>query len=88
MERQKRVYSDKGRLPRGYERTLRPNRKIHTLLASYLADENVDINMGNNFRWMTLYQLKKMTGFECSVNIEARTLLSIASYYKGEKVVY
>tara|TARA_Y100000592_G_scaffold100786_1_gene182781 strand:+ start:5923 stop:7323 length:1401 start_codon:yes stop_codon:yes gene_type:complete len=50
-----------------------------------LADENLDINMGNNFRWMTLYQLKKMTGFECSVNIEARTLLSIASYYRGEK---
>ncbi len=53
-----------------------------------LANEYLDINMGDKFRWMTLYQLKKMTGFECSVNIEARTLLSIASYFKGGDNAY
>ena len=31
--------------------------------------------------WMTLHQLKRMCKFPCVVNIEARTLLTIASYY-------
>lgn len=53
-----------------------------------LADECTDINMGNNFRWMTLYQLKKMTKLECSVNIEARTLLTVSSYFKEDDHVY
>ena len=48
------------------------------------VDENIDIQQSENFKWVTLYQLKKMTAFECSVNIEARTLLSIASYYQGQ----
>ena len=49
------------------------------------VDDSVKINESEHQRWMTLYQLKLATSFECSVNIEARTLLSIASYYKGGK---
>ena len=49
-----------------------------------VADNNIDVIMDNNYKWVTLYQLKQMTRYECSINIEARTLLSIASYYKKE----
>lgn len=52
-----------------------------------LVNEDVRLNMSDKFRWLTLYQLKSMTSLECSVNIEARTLLSIASYYKGGPLV-
>ena len=48
-------------------------------------DNSVEVKMTDRFRWMTLYQLKKMTSLECSVNIEARTLLTIASYYKEQE---
>jgi dTDP-4-dehydro-6-deoxy-alpha-D-glucopyranose 2,3-dehydratase len=47
-----------------------------------VADNNIDVIVDNNYKWVTLYQLKQMTRYECSINIEARTLLSIASYYK------
>lgn len=48
------------------------------------VDDDVDVEVDDNFKWATLYQLKKMSAFECSVNIEARTLLAIASYYKDK----
>lgn len=48
-----------------------------------MLDENTPLEAGVDHRWMTFYQLKKLTSQECSVNIEARTLLSIASYYTG-----
>ncbi len=47
-----------------------------------VAQEDTPITTPENHRWVTLYQLKKMTARECNVNIEARTLLTIASYYK------
>ena len=47
-------------------------------------DDTVEIPEAKNYKWMTLYQLKSATSTECSVNIEARTLLAIASYYKDE----
>ena len=37
------------------------------------------------FKWLTLYQIKQLTKHECHVNIEARTLTAIASYYKGKE---
>jgi len=66
---------------------------INEFLFSYTKDvdeqelilalhNNIDVIMDNNYKWVTLYQLKQMTRYECSINIEARTLLSIASYYK------
>tara|TARA_R110002074_G_scaffold102179_3_gene220740 strand:+ start:7479 stop:8879 length:1401 start_codon:yes stop_codon:yes gene_type:complete len=45
-------------------------------------DKNSTVEVSNRYKWVTLYQLKKMTSYECSVNIEARTLLALASYYK------
>ena len=48
-----------------------------------LLDDDASLETGEDYRWMTLYQLKKLTSHECSVNIEARTLLSVASYYTG-----
>jgi|TARA_R110000824_G_scaffold111145_1_gene259467 oxidase EvaA len=50
----------------------------------FLVNEDTDVKINDSYKWITLYQLKKMTKKECSVNIEARTLLSISSYYKGE----
>lgn len=47
-----------------------------------VVDEDTDVKMDDDYKWITCYQLKKMTKHECSVNVEARTLLSIASYYK------
>lgn len=47
------------------------------------VNDSVKINKNKKQQWMTLYQIKKATSAECSVNIEARTLLSIAAYYKG-----
>jgi oxidase EvaA len=47
-----------------------------------MIDEDIDVKIDEDYKWITCYQLKKMTKHECSVNIEARTLLSIASYYK------
>ena len=44
--------------------------------------DDIEININDDYKWITLYQLKKMTKHECSVNIEARTLLTAASYYK------
>ena len=48
------------------------------------VDDTVKIDKKEDQKWMTLYQIKQATSYECSVNIEARTLISIASYYKGD----
>jgi len=48
-----------------------------------VIDENIPLRPPKDFRWLTLYQIKQLTKYECCVNIEARTLTTIASYYKG-----
>tara|TARA_R110000824_G_scaffold41365_1_gene123149 strand:+ start:1849 stop:3213 length:1365 start_codon:yes stop_codon:yes gene_type:complete len=45
-------------------------------------DKDSNVSVSDRHKWITLYQLKKMTSYECSVNIESRTLLTLASYYK------
>jgi len=50
------------------------------------VDKNVTIQKTEEYKWMTLYQLKQMTKYECSVNIEARTLLAIASFLKTQEL--
>jgi len=50
-----------------------------------IIDDDCDFKIDNNFKWLTLYQLKRMTSYECMVNIECRTLLTIASYFKEEQ---
>lgn len=47
----------------------------------YVAEE-AEVKTGSTHRWITLHQLKQLTRHECGVNIEARTLLAIASYFK------
>jgi len=50
----------------------------------FLQDSNSNIDIGtfqDGAAWITLYQLKYLTRLKCAVTIEARTLLTIASYY-------
>lgn len=47
-----------------------------------VVNDDVDVIINQNYKWVTLYQLKRMTNSECCVNIEARSLLCIGSYFR------
>ena len=50
-----------------------------------IVDTDAPVTVSEKFKWLTLYQIKQLTKQECHVNIEARTLTAIASYYKGKE---
>jgi len=49
-----------------------------------IVDTDAPVTVSEKFKWLTLYQIKQLTKHECYVNIEARTLTAIASFYKGK----
>lgn len=45
---------------------------------------NEDIEITDSYKWLTLYQLKKLLEYECIINVEARTIISCVNY--GEQL--